>query len=28
VWILRRLARSPLDLPGADAPPHSTVQPA
>src|ERR1700683_83001 len=24
VWILRRLARSPLDLPGADAPPGST----
>jgi hypothetical protein len=25
VWILRRLARSPLDLPGADAPPDSAV---
>ena len=28
VWILRRLARTPLDVPGADAPPHSTAQPA
>src|SRR6201990_84867 len=28
VWILRRLARSPLDLPGADAPPYSDPQPA
>jgi cytochrome d ubiquinol oxidase subunit I len=28
VWILRRLARTPLDAPGADAPPHSTAQPA
>jgi cytochrome bd ubiquinol oxidase subunit I len=28
VWILRRLARSPLHLPGADAPPDSTLQPA
>ena len=28
VWILRRLARSPLDLPGADAPPDSTPLPA
>ena len=28
VWILRRLARSPLDLPGADAPPDSTLQAA
>ena len=26
VWILRRLARSPLNLPGADAPPDSTLQ--
>jgi cytochrome d ubiquinol oxidase subunit I len=28
VWILRRLARSPLDLPGAEAPARSTPQPA
>jgi cytochrome bd ubiquinol oxidase subunit I len=28
VWILRRLAGAPLDLPGADAPPTSTSQPA
>jgi cytochrome d ubiquinol oxidase subunit I len=28
VWILRRLARAPLELPGADAPPHSSAQPA
>jgi cytochrome d ubiquinol oxidase subunit I len=28
VWILRRLARAPLDMPGADAPPHTTTQPA
>ncbi len=27
-WILRRLARAPLDFPGADAPPTSTAQPA
>jgi cytochrome bd ubiquinol oxidase subunit I len=26
VWILRRLARAPLDMPGADAPPHSTAR--
>jgi cytochrome d ubiquinol oxidase subunit I len=26
-WILRRLARSPLELPGADAPPTSTTHP-
>jgi cytochrome d ubiquinol oxidase subunit I len=28
VWILRRLARSPVNLPGADAPPTSSPQPA
>jgi cytochrome d ubiquinol oxidase subunit I len=28
VWILRRLARSPLDLPGAGTPPASTPHPA
>jgi cytochrome d ubiquinol oxidase subunit I len=28
VWILRRLARAPLELLGADAPPHSSAQPA
>jgi cytochrome d ubiquinol oxidase subunit I len=28
VWILRRLARAPLHLPGADAPPDATTQPA
>jgi cytochrome d ubiquinol oxidase subunit I len=28
VWILRRLARSPLNLPAADAPPDSNLQPA
>src|ERR1700744_658693 len=27
-WILRRLARAALDLPGADAPPDSPLQPA
>ena len=27
-WILRRLARIPLESPGADAPPPSTAQPA
>jgi cytochrome d ubiquinol oxidase subunit I len=28
VWILRRLSRAPLQLPGADAPPDATTQPA
>jgi cytochrome d ubiquinol oxidase subunit I len=28
VWILRRLSNSPLHIPGADAPPDSTLQPA
>jgi cytochrome d ubiquinol oxidase subunit I len=28
VWILRRLARSPLHLPGADAPPDPIAEPA
>ncbi|HEY6522409.1 MAG TPA: cytochrome ubiquinol oxidase subunit I, partial [Solirubrobacteraceae bacterium] len=28
VWILRRLSRAPLDVPGADAPPDSELQPA
>ncbi|MFL5865463.1 MAG: cytochrome ubiquinol oxidase subunit I, partial [Solirubrobacteraceae bacterium] len=28
VWILRRLSRAPLHLPGADAPPTATTQPA
>ncbi|MFL5864622.1 MAG: cytochrome ubiquinol oxidase subunit I, partial [Solirubrobacteraceae bacterium] len=27
-WILRRLSRTPLNLPGADAPPTATTQPA
>ncbi len=27
-WILRRLARAPLEIPGADAPPTSAVHPA
>jgi cytochrome bd ubiquinol oxidase subunit I len=26
VWILRRLARAPLNVPGSDAPPHPTSQ--
>jgi cytochrome d ubiquinol oxidase subunit I len=28
VWILRRLARAPLNLPGADAPPDPIGEPA